>query len=82
VQVMIQGREYSLILGSDVDRDGMYLELYAGSNANGSPLADYFYSDQDGSFSLTVYAPSVPADALAWLRSEGDRRLPPGHRTA
>jgi hypothetical protein len=74
--MMIQGREYSLIMGSDLERDGMFLELYEGTQANGLPRAEYLYSDADGSFSLTVYDDSVPEPALEWLRSEGARRLP------
>ena len=79
----IEDREYSLLMGSDVERDGLYLELYAGAEPySGSPLAEYFYSDVDGSMTLTEYAPGVPAAALAWLQSEGVRRLPPAQGTA
>jgi hypothetical protein len=63
-------------MGSDVERDGMFLELYEGADAHsGSPLAEYFYSDVDGSMTLTEYERGVPAAALAWLQSEGARRL-------
>jgi hypothetical protein len=79
----IDGREYSLLMGSDVERDGMFLELYEGADAHsGSPLAEYFYSDVDGSMTLTEYERGVPAAALAWLQSEGARRLPPAPSTA
>jgi hypothetical protein len=79
--MMIQGREYSLIMGSDLERDGMFLELYEGTQPNGSPQAEYFYSDADGSFSLTVYDGAVPEPALEWLRNEGARRLPASDST-
>ena len=78
----IQGHEYSVIMGSDLERDGMFLELYEGTGVNGSPVAECFYSDADGSLSLTEHQQGVPAAALDWLRREGARRLPPSGRTA
>jgi hypothetical protein len=78
----IQGRDYSLVMGSDLERDGMFLELYAGPEAGGSPIAECFYSDVDGSLSVTEYQRGLPSTALDWLRSEGARRLPPTGRTA
>jgi hypothetical protein len=78
----IQGREYSVVMGSDLERDGMFLELYEGPESNGSPVAECFYSDADGSLSLTAHQRGVPGAALDWLRSEGARRLPPSGRTA
>jgi hypothetical protein len=79
----IDGREYSVLMGSDVDRDGLFLELYAGADPyQGSPLAECFYSDGDGSMSFTEYVSGVPTAALAWFRQEGARRLTPDDRTA
>ena len=78
----IDGREYTVLMGSDVDRDGMFLELYLGREPKGEPLAECFYSDVDGSLSLTVYRRNTSDAALAWLEQEGARRLPPGDRTA
>jgi hypothetical protein len=75
--MQIGDREYSLVMGSDIEREGMFLELNAGLEPSGSPLAECFYSDVDGSFSLTTYDESTPAAALDWLRSEAQRMLPP-----
>ena len=53
-----QGRQFSTVRGSDVVRDGMFLELSeAGSS---SPLMEVFYSDADGSFSIRGFGGSVP----------------------
>jgi hypothetical protein len=79
--MIIEGRPYSLLMGSDVSGDGMYLELYEGTASNGSPIADCYYSDKDGSLSVKTYTPNISDAALAWLRSEGARRLPPSDRT-
>lgn len=76
--MIIDDREYRLVMGSDLQRDGMFLELYEGAEANGEQaLAECFFSDQDGSLSITEFVKSIPAAALAWLRAEGMRRLPP-----
>jgi hypothetical protein len=78
----IDGQEYMVIRGSDLERDGMFLELYLGREPNGMPVAECFYSDADRSLSLTVYEGSTPEAALAWLEKEGARWLPPEDRTA
>ena len=77
----IEGHEYSVLMGSDLERDGMYLELYDGADACGSPVAECFYSDLDGSMSITEYQRGVARAALEWLSEEGARRLPPSERT-
>jgi hypothetical protein len=59
----------------------MFLELYVGADTNGSPVVECFYSDIDGSLSITEYQQGVARAALAWLRDEGARRLPPTERT-
>ena len=56
----IEGHEYMVLRGSDTERDGMFLELYLGREPNGKPLAECFYSDADGSMSLTIYERSTP----------------------
>jgi hypothetical protein len=68
---------YELVLGSDVaERDGMYLELSDGS-MDTAPLAEVFYSDVDGSMSVSTFGNSVPLDKVEWMIAEARRRLPP-----
>jgi len=74
--MIIEGREYITVMGSDVGRDGMFLELRLADRAE-APLAECFYSDRDGSLRLTEYAAGVSAAALEWLSIEGGQRLPP-----
>jgi len=74
--MIIDGREYVVFMGSDLERDGMFLELHLATD-RGRPMAECFYSDGDGSLTLTEHVPGVPGAALTWLRSEGARRLPP-----
>ena len=72
-----EGRTYRLILGSDVQADGMYLELSDESSGESEAVADWFYSDVDGSMAFTEYRAGIPAPVLAWLEMEARRRLPP-----
>lgn len=71
------GVGYELVMGSNLaDRDGMYLELNDGSMES-MPLAEVFYSDVDGSMSVSTFGNSLPVDAVDWIISEAKRRLPP-----
>ena len=71
------GREFELQMGSDVQRDGMFLELNELRHGERVVVAEMFYSDEDGRLELTEYEPGCPPSAIAWLRAEGARRLPP-----
>ena len=74
--MIFEGREFRFILGSDVQNDGMYLELNEIVAERWEAVADVFYSDADGSMSTTVYTDNIPSGALAWLEAEAARRLP------
>jgi hypothetical protein len=68
---------YELVMGSDVaERDGMYLELNDGLMET-MPLAEVFYSDIDGSMSVTTFGNSLPLDTVEWMIAEAKRCLPP-----
>ncbi|WP_127957649.1 hypothetical protein [Serratia microhaemolytica] len=67
--------KYMLTRGSDIHRDGMYLEL---SEAGTSPLrqlAEVFYSDVTHQFFLTCYEEDLPLDVIEWLISEAKKSL-------
>jgi hypothetical protein len=81
VQILINGRSYGAVVGSDLERDGMFLELGIESGAGWQAVAECFYSDVDGSFAITAYEANVDPAALAWLREEGARRLLPARGT-
>ena len=73
-----EGRTYATVMGSDVQRDGMYLELDDITAGRRDTVAEWFYSDADASMAFTAYRERVPAAVLAWFRGEAARRLPPG----
>jgi hypothetical protein len=45
---------YEVVMGSDVDRDGMFLELWERGSSRGLALWA-FYPDADGSFEFERY---------------------------
>ena len=71
----VGSRIYKVVLGSDVIRDGMYLELSEdGGNAS---IAEVLFSDETGKFVLNTYGNDVPLEAIEWLVSEARLSLPP-----
>lgn len=52
--------EYKLSRGSDIVRDGMYLELTMANTDPVLQLAEVFYSDVTHQFTLTCYEPNIP----------------------
>ncbi len=64
-------------MGSDVQRDGMYLELSDGVIEHAA-LAEVFYEDSNGQMTLATFDNArVPLEVVEWLISEARRRLPP-----
>jgi hypothetical protein len=75
--VEFRGRQYELIRASDVESDGMWLELYALSGGGRSQMLDAFYSDACGEMNLTAYAPDMPLELVEWFVSRARQLLPP-----
>jgi hypothetical protein len=71
----IAGRQYKMIVGSDVsERDGMFLELY---DDNEESILEVFYSDADGSLTFTAWRQDLPLAVVEWAIAEGKCRLIP-----
>lgn len=67
-------RRFELVRGSDIHRDGMYLEM---SEAGGkSGIAEVFYSDQTGDFVLNTFGHDVPLEAIEWIAAKARTELP------
>ena len=73
--VEILGQSYTAVVGSDVDRDGMYLEL---SNRSNVIIAEVFYSDESGSMTFTGHQADLPLPVVEWLIGRAKLRLVPG----
>ena len=66
---------YRTLRGSDVQRDGMYLELI--EHQTGNAVAEVFYSDASGSMSISVFQPEIPLEAIERLIERARHELPP-----
>ena len=70
----IDGQNYWAVIGSVLERDGMFLEVTDTANAL---VAVLFYSDRDGSMTFTGHRPDVPLPLVEWMIGHGKERLPP-----
>ncbi|MTC47480.1 hypothetical protein GKR71_16765 [Providencia sp. wls1922] len=69
--------EYELSRGSDIVRDGMYLELTMANTDPVLQLAEVFYSDVTHQFTLTCYEPNIPLAIIEDLIEQAKKLLPP-----
>lgn len=72
MQIEHNGVAYEMIRASDLRRDGMGLELSLGDQA----LAEVFYSDLTGQFSISIFATAVPLDLIEQLIATAKKNLP------
>lgn len=72
--VEIAGQSYEVVVGSDIQRDGMYLEAW---NEAKAVIAEVFYSDQDGTMTFTGYFPDLPLPFVEWMICHAKARLTP-----
>jgi len=68
--------QYQHQMGSDIERDGMFLELV--EVASGDVVGEVFYSDRSGQFSISLDRPDLPLEVVEELVSSARKRLPPG----
>lgn len=65
--------EYEFLRGSDIQRDGMYLEVSVKGTNPLRQLAEVFYSDVTHQFSVSCFEPDIPIEVveqlLAWART-------------
>ena len=65
------GHRYHMIMGSDLERDGMFLELIVDGHSEAPPL-EMFYSDVTGTFTLnTLQTASIPLEIIEHFIQEG-----------
>ena len=72
--VEIAGHSYVAVIGSDLKRDGMYLEI---TNSFGADVAGVFYSDEAGRLTFTAWQQDLPLELVEWAVSYGRERLTP-----
>ena len=69
-------QSYQLVRGSDVVRDGMYLERNDGRTES-KALAEVFYSDVDESMTISTFGNTLPVSVIERLIVEAKISLPP-----
>ena len=75
--VNIAGAEYSVTRGSDIVRDGMFLEAEISGSSKRRTVAEVFYSDETGQFFVSCFEEGVPLELIEYLIAEGRKCLPP-----
>ena len=66
--------KYSTTRGSDIDRDGMYLELTDLESKR--IVAEIFYSDKTHDYSISCFEADLPLLVIEALISDAKRLLP------
>lgn len=66
---------YSSVRGSDVKRDGMYLELI--DESTGDEVAEIFYSDATHKMTISVFRSELPLEVIELLIERAKHDLPP-----
>jgi hypothetical protein len=72
----IGSKQYSYIVGSDVGRDGIYLELNDVTDRT-ETILEIFCSDQTNEMTLSAFREYVPIEAVEWAIQQAKIRLPP-----
>lgn len=72
--IEIDGTSFSVMIGSDVDDDGMYVEV---ANEAGELLLVIFYDDRTAEMSVTTYRPALPLALIEQAILIARIRLPP-----
>jgi hypothetical protein len=75
----LAGRDYHGVIGSDLDRDGMYVEVQDARDS--SVLIEVFYSDERHTMTVTLYGSDIPIEVVEWSLQTARTRLPPTQRT-
>jgi len=70
-----KGKDYSYVIGSDLVRDGMYVEVSGGPDGD-EQVAEIFYSDETHAMCVTLYQTSVPLEVVEWAIAIARKRLP------
>ncbi|CDX47068.1 conserved hypothetical protein [Mesorhizobium sp. ORS 3359] len=77
--IELAGRTYEATIGSDVQRNGMYLEL---ADQHQRIVGEIFFSDVDGKMTVTLSQPEVPLEVVEWMIARAKVRLPPADPAA
>ncbi|WP_145599427.1 hypothetical protein [Yersinia alsatica] len=69
--------DYEFICGSDVVRDGMYMEVRVTNTNPSRQIAEVFYSDVLATFTLSCFEQDIPLGVIEALITLAKKRLLP-----
>ena len=72
-----KGARYTTQRASDVQRDGMSLELQSSAQDQDAVIAEVFYSDAEHTWTLNTFGFDIPLALIEELIAEARRVLPP-----
>jgi hypothetical protein len=76
------GHHYQTTRGSDVQRDGMFLELVV-DGCTAAPVMEAFFSDATGTLRVELLErTSIPVEIVREFIGEAERLLPPVPQTS
>lgn len=76
MKVKCEGKEYEIIFGSDVNRDGFFSECTADANPN-EVLLYAFWSDAGEGFTFSAFKEDLPFELVEIFVAQARWRLPP-----
>ena len=76
MDIELKGTKYEIVMCSDVQRDGMYLEVSIPGTNPLQQIAEVFYSDQTHDFTVSCFHENLPLELVELLISEAKMRLP------
>ena len=67
------GRTFTFLRASDVDRDGVAFEAWEGDEQ----VAETFYSDATGKITFTAFKWDLPVELVIYLTTDGLEQITP-----
>ncbi len=71
----VHDRVFTSLLGSDVERDGMYIEVT--SQEDNNAVLEVFYSDVTHRMEISLFREKFPVELVEWAILQAKTRLPP-----
>lgn len=76
MDIEIKGAKYQIVMCSDTQRDGMYLEVLIPGTNPLQQVAEVFYSDQTHNYTVSCFQENLPLELVELLIREAKIRLP------
>lgn len=80
MRTIINEITYEIIRGSDIQRDGMFLEARIIDSNPLEVIAEIFYSDITHELTLTCFMNNIPLSLIETLIVDAKKYLPPSDR--